>query len=411
MIKPFSGKDLTLLLIGLSVTNPFAFHIFLPSLPGLSQSMGASPAFAQLTVSIYVATFAFMQLCYGPLSDRFGRRRVILTGLAIYVLAPLYCAQADTIEALVIGRSLQAMGGCAGLMFARVIARDLFERSKAASVIGFVTMMTSLVTAAIPAIGGYLDVWLGWQASFWLTSVYGAIVLVCCYLWLPETRPDHPARGILQTFVDGATLVTSPVFVGHALHGACTLSCWYAMLTGLPYVLVEVLDQPATAYGFYYPVLAIGYMLGNLITARTASSLGVERLINIGIVFALVPAVFVVVWCVYGNPTPLALFLPFGLIVLGHGMSQPASFSIAVGVRSELAGSAAGIMGFAQWIIAAATTQALGLVLSDSVWPVVWFVVGFSVLSAFSSFVGFRGEKNAAVPHSAQTTKTENNLP
>ena len=410
MKKPFSGKGLTLLLIGLSVTNPFAFHIFLPSLPGLTETLGASAATAQLTVSIYVATFAFAQLGYGPLSDRFGRRRVILTGIAIYVIAPLYCAHADTIEALVVGRALQAIGGCAGLMFARVIARDLFERNKAASVIGFVTMVTSLVTAAAPAIGGYLDVWFGWQASFWVTSAYGLVVFSCCFLWLPETRPDRPARGILQTFAAGAALVRSQVFVGHALHGACTLSCWYAVLTGLPYVMVEVLDQPTTAYGFYYPFLAIGYMLGNLITSRVASTWGVERLIRVGIGFALVPTVFVLTWNLYGDPSPLALFLPFAVIVLGHGMSQPASFSLAVGIRPELAGSAAGIMGFGQWLIAAVTTQALGMVLSDSVWPVIWFVVGFSILSAISSFYGFRGEQNAGECQHPSTTRTENNL-
>jgi len=136
----------------------------------------------------------------------------------------------------------------------------------------------------------------------------------------------------------------------------------------------------------------------------------VERLIRVGIGFALVPTVFVLTWNLYGDPSPLALFLPFAVIVLGHGMSQPASFSLAVGIRPELAGSAAGIMGFGQWLIAAVTTQALGMVLSDSVWPVIWFVVGFSILSAISSFYGFRGEQNAGECQHPSTTRTENNL-
>ncbi len=402
MKKPIYGNGLTLLLVGLSVTNPFAFHIFLPSMPGLSETLGVSAAAMQLTVSIYVATFAIVQLCYGPLSDRFGRRRVILSGIAVYIVAPLFCAQVGTIESLVAGRALQAVGGCAGLMFARVIARDLFERNKAASVIGFITMITSLATSAIPAVGGYLDVLFGWRASFWLVSGYGVFVFVTCFLWLPETRPDHETKGIMQIFKDGATLIRSQAFVGHALHGACTLSCWYTMLAGMPYVLVEVLGEGTTAYGYYYPFLSIGYMLGNLITARAASLWGVDRLIRTGIVCALVPAAIVLLWLAFNDPTPLSLFLPFGVIVMAHGMSQPASFSLAAGIRPELAGSAAGIMGFSQWMIAAVTTQVLGMLLAGSIWPVVWFVVGFSVLSAVSSFFGFRGDPEPAASGPAQ---------
>ena len=178
LIEPAHGAGLTTLLVFLSVTNPFAFHIFLPSLPGLAATFDASPAMAQLTVSLYVATFAFAQLAYGPLSDRFGRRRVILTGLAIYTVAPLLCAGATSIEALAAGRALQAVGACAGLMFARVVARDLHGRGSAAGIMGFGQW---LIAAAVSQLVGISQDGTVWPSiafvTFFTVSSFAAYML------------------------------------------------------------------------------------------------------------------------------------------------------------------------------------------------------------------------------------------
>ena len=159
-----TGPSLKFMLIALAVISPFAFQVFLPSMPGLVDDFGASPAAVQLTASVYVSAFAFPQLGYGPLSDRFGRRRVILTGLAVYVTAPLICATAESIEVLVAGRALQAIGGCAGLMFARVIARDLYERNRAVvdPVTGQVTTREATLTdLSMRGFFGHAEVSLG----------------------------------------------------------------------------------------------------------------------------------------------------------------------------------------------------------------------------------------------------------
>ena len=379
-----TGPNLTLMLIMLGIINPFAFQVFLPSLPGLAEDFSASHAAVQLTVSLYVGAFAFAQLGYGPLSDRFGRRRVILAGLAVYVTAPLICAAAESIEALAAGRALQAIGGCAGLMFARVIARDLYGRDRAAGVIGFVTMVTALVGSATPILGGWIDASIGWRASFWLTSALGLVVFAVTFLWLPETRPKGAADNVVATFRRGFRLLRSPVFVGYAGHGTCTLSAWYAMLTGLPFIMVEALGQPTTAYGLYFPFLALGYMAGNLVTARVAQRWGIHRLIVAGTGLALFACPVMVVWNLSLTPVPLALFLPMGLIALGHGMSQPGATSGAIGVDPALVGSAAGLMGFGQWLIAAITAQAVGMSQNGTVWPTMAFVIGFTVLSCLS---------------------------
>ncbi len=254
-IQPVAGPNLTMMLIMLGMIGPFAFQIFLPSMPGLAVEYGASNAAVQMTVSLYLVTFACAQLFLGPLADRFGRRRVIMAGLAAYMAGALICATAQSIEMLAAGRSVQAIGGCAGLMFARVIARDLHGRGRAAGVIGFITMMTALAGSMTPVLGGWIDVTLGWRISFWCTLGLGLFVFAVTYLWLPETRPRSAAGHTLATLRNGFGQLRSPVFLGYAGHGACTLSAWYAMLSGLPYVMVDVLDQPTIAYGLYFPFL------------------------------------------------------------------------------------------------------------------------------------------------------------
>ena len=145
--------------------------------------------------------------------------------------------------------------------------------------------------------------------------------------------------------------------------------------------MVEVLDEPQTAFGVYYPILAVGYMLGNLVTSRVARSWGIGRLIPLGAVVAILSCLPMYLWFALAAPVPLALFLPIGIIALGHGISQPGAQSGAIGVRPDVAGSAAGIMGFVQWLVAAAASQLVGMSQDGTVWPVIHFVTLFSVLS------------------------------
>jgi len=387
---------LTFMLVMLGMVGPFALQIFLPSMPGLVDEFATSHAAVQMTISLYVGAFAFAQLGYGPLSDRFGRRRVILVGLAIYVIAPLICATASNIETLAAGRALQAIGGCAGLLFARVIARDLYERNRAAGIIGLVTMTTAMIGSATPMLGGWIDVSIGWRASFWLSSAFGVVVFFITLIWLPETRPkDVIADSIVATFKKGFLLLRSPIFIGYACHGTCTLSAWYAMLAGLPFVMVDAMGQPPTAYGHYFPLLSLGYMAGNMITARFAHRWGIHRLIISGAGLSIAACPVMVIWCLSTAPTPLALFLPMGLISLGHGMSQPGATSGAIGVNPALAGSAAGFMGFGQWLVAAFAAQAAGMVQNDTVWPTMIIVIGFTLLSGLSYLLARWGEARA----------------
>lgn len=391
-LRPKAGPNLTTMLIMLGMIGPFAFQIFLPSMPGLAVEYGVTNAAVQTTVSLYLVTFACAQLCLGPLADHFGRRRIVMAGLTAYMGGALVCATAQNIEALAAGRAMQAIGGCAGLMFARVIARDLHERGRAAGVIGFVTMMTALAGSMTPLLGGWIDGTLGWRISFWCTLALGLCVFGVIYVWLPETRPHGTTEQALAKFRAGFKQLKSPAFLGYAGHGACTLSAWYAMVSGLPYVMIDVLEQPTIAYGFYFPLLSLGYMAGNLITARVAHRWDIHRLIVAGVAIALFACLVMVAWNLLAIPMPLALFLPMGLITLGHGMSQPGATSGAIGLQPRLAGSAAGLMGFGQWMIAALTAQMVGTLQNGTIWPTTAIVIGFTVLSYLSYLLARHAE-------------------
>ena len=290
---------------------------------------------------------------------------------------------------------LQAIGACAGLMFSRVVSRDLFGRDHGAAMIGFITMSTAMMGAATPLLGGWIDVTFGWRLSFWLAASFGLVVLIVTWLWFPETHPGGRSSNILTTFIDGYRLLRSPLFLGYATPGMCTLSAWYAMVAGLPFAMVDALKQSPTAFGAYFPLLSLGYMAGNLITSRAAVAWGIHRMLNLGISLALLACPIMLIWCLVLGPSPLALFLPMGLISLGHGLSQPAATSAAIGVVPALAGSAAGFMGFGQWMVAAATTQVVGALQNATVWPTVIVVVTFTALSALAYLFGRWGERRA----------------
>lgn len=355
------------ILVAVTATGPLALNILMPSMPGLPAVFGTDYATVQLTLSLYLIGLAGAQLIYGPLSDRYGRRPVLLAGLGVFLLGTLTGALATSISLVIAGRVLQAVGSCAGMVLGRAIVRDLYERDRAASVIAYVTMAMVIAPMLAPFFGGFLDDWLGWRATFWFVGIYGLVVVFCCVLLLGETHrtrlPFPGPTGMLSSYV---RLLRSPLFVGYTLGISFASASFFAFLGGAPYVMIELMGRTPSEYGLYFMMGGAGYMSGNFVSGQISTRVGVVRMFAIGSVITFYGALSMLVTALAGILTPLTLFGPMMIAAFGNGLSLPSGFAGAVSVDPRITGAASGLAGFIQMGLGASASLLVGFVVTDS---------------------------------------------
>ena len=371
-------------LVLLSAVTSLAFcalHIVVPALPLLVLAFDDSAARVQLVLTLYLAGIAAGQLVYGPLSDRFGRRPVLLAGLAVFLAGTVLCGLAGSLAVLILGRVLEACGACAGIVLARAIIRDVYEREAAARGLALVMMVMSFAPAISPAVGAYLAEWLDWRAIFLLLGMAGAIVLAATVARLPETN-HHRVRLDLSGMAGSyAILLRSPAFLGFALCSACTSASWFTFIASAPYLISQALGEPPSTYGLMILLPMAGYLLGNAAAARFAFRLGSLHLMILGRALAFAAGILMALWCASIGLGLWVIFVPMALASIGDGRSQPATMAAGLSTFPRIAGTASGLMGFLQMTVAALGTIGVALLPADGGIAMLVTVVGFMGLA------------------------------
>ncbi|HJS32380.1 MAG TPA: multidrug effflux MFS transporter [Alphaproteobacteria bacterium] len=370
------------LLVAVTALGAFSMHIILPALPGMARLFGTSESTMQWAVSAALIGVAVGQLVHGPLSDRLGRRPVLIGGTAVYAIASLLCAFAWSSDALIAGRALQAFGACTGMVVGRAIIRDCYAGARSASLIGYVTMAMAICNLASPAVGAYLDAAFGWRSIFIVISIAGMAVLIACALGLAETNRDpSPRLGVAPIVTDLLALLRSRPFVAYALNTAFAMASWFAFVAEAPFVLASVYGRPAIEYGFYVPLVTAGYVLGNFVAGRYSQRFGLERMVAGGMAIALAGTALIAFAWLWALPDPLAIFLPMALGAIGTGIFMPNAMAAALGADRRIAGAASGLMGFLQMMVSAGAVWLVGQVRDDSLAPMIAVVLGTLALS------------------------------
>ena len=329
-----------------TATGALTMNIFLPSLPAIAKHYQADYGVVQLIVSLYLAATGVLQLFIGPASDRFGRRPVMLACFIVFIFGSVAALFAPTIETLLAARVLQAFSA-AGMVLSRAIVRDTVNTDEAASRIGYITMGMSVVPMIGPAVGGLLDEWYGWQASFLVILLFGSIAFMIVYFDLGETNANRSpttggqVRGYLE-------LVKSPLFWSYTLTAGFASGCFFAFLGGGPYVATVMLDLSPSQYGMYFALISIGYMSGNFISGRFSRRVGINLMMLAGNVTTAIGVIIALAFVLTGMFTALSFFGPIALIGLGNGMTLPNANAGIVSVQPRLAGAASGLGGALQ---------------------------------------------------------------
>jgi len=355
-----AGRGLLLLLIAMASIGPLSINIIVPAVPGLAASLEADPGTVQLTISLFFGGLACAQLVLGTLSDRFGRRPVLIAGFIITVATSFAAAAATSITALVVARTTQALGASTGIVIGRAIVRDLYTRDRAASMLGWVTMSTVLVPMFGPLIGGVLDEWWGWRAIFLFIGGASLITLIWAVFALPETRPPQAgaAMSTRQLWTEARTLLSTPVFLGFVLCCGMISGPYYAILGGAPHVIITQMGRSSAELGVWFVLSSLGYMLGNFFAGRFSVRFGVNAMVWWGLLIELVGAVLgVVLLLTVPEAGPIIIFAPATLIYIGNGVALPNAIAGAVSVRPQAAGTASGVAGFVQMGYGAVVSQ------------------------------------------------------
>ena len=380
-------RGMTLLLAMMTAIGPLSTDVYLASMPHIGAALGASNASVQLTMSVYIVGFAFGQVLHGPLSDKYGRRPVLLGGFALYLLATIACVASTSIDLLIVARVAQAVGAAASTILARAIVRDLYEGAQAGRQLAVMSTIAGLTPICAPMLGGVLQSWFDWRASFIAMGLIGGAVALALFLLLPETN-EHRRPGAISL---GSILASFGVVLENRAYRsylgiqAFSYNGLFAFLSGSSYVLQEIYGFSPTQFGLLFATCSVSFVSGAYLGARMVARRGLDRMIRLGVAFVLVGGLGQVAAVLAFPTAAAALIAPQMIYFLGFGFLLPNTQAAAMTPFPERAGAASSLIGFAQMTSAALVSWVMAASLGGTALPLVT-VMAISGVGSFAVF-------------------------
>lgn len=385
MSYPASQKFKLILVLGLlTAIGPFSIDMYLPGFPAIAADFNTDVAKIQLSLSSFFIGISVGQMLYGPLLDRFGRKKPLFIGLTIYMLASLGCALAGTADTLIVLRLLQALGSCSGLVASRAMVRDLFPVEDNAKVFSMLMLVIGVSPIIAPTLGGYLIAHVGWQAIFYVLAVMGAVITTAVIIFLPESRPPDPnfslkPRAIVSGFV---SVWRVPQFYTYTLTGSLASAALYAYLAGSPFVFIERFQVSEQSYGLIFAIIAGGLITASQINSVLLRKYTSQKVIIVALVWQVVSGIFLATgtalgWLnLYGT-----VFFCFTFLCC-QGFIFPNTSALALAPFSKNAGSASALMGSIQMGIGAFASAMVSVFFNGTAIP----MTGIMAMCTISSF-------------------------
>lgn len=371
MLRPDTFA-LTALLSLLTALGPLAVDMYLPSFPEIGRALAASPATVQLTLSLYMVSYAVGQVIYGPLSDRYGRVPVLRAALGIYCAASLACAFAPDIEMLLTARIVQALGSSGAVVLARAVVRDLYSGPRAGRELSLMAAIMALAPVLAPTMGGLLQSAFGWRSHFVLQIAFGLIAVVFVWRKLPETlraptTEPFSLRAILSGYAEIARNRAVLAYVGML---AVSFSGVFAWISGSSFVLQDIYGLSALSFALAFAAASGGYLIGTTAATRIVLRLGLDRTIGVGAAALALGGLAALASVPLGGASPIALTAAMALYAMGMGLVQPQTMAGAMMPFPQRAGTASSLLGVSQMVCAALIGMIVGHLIGTSAWPV-----------------------------------------
>lgn len=362
-VEPQMPAPVRLWLLTLIVfSGTLAMHIFVPALPSAARDFGVSAAAIQQTLSFYIVGLAVAQLIYGPLSDRFGRRRTLMAGLVLFTLAGLVAAVTAEVQTLVVARLFQALGGGAGLVLGRAMVRDTSPSgSETMRRLATMNLFITAGPALAPVVGAVITETLGWRPIFWMLCAFGAANILLTWRMLPETNRSFNAGETASLMKSYRQLLRTPTFLACCLGAGCATTAMYAFIAAAPFMFVEQMHRSPYEVGIYLAILVLGIALGTIVVGRAYRRFTSIDLALCSTALGLVCAVIMLGAVLVGFLNAYFFVAMSFVAGIGIGITAPSSLAIAMNVNREVIGSASGLYGFGQMAVGAICTTLVGL--------------------------------------------------